>query len=337
MSDKFNLTYSKKIDYEEISSDIRYTRNEFIFIAIPSCEEEDLYETVTDCFLKAKKPENIFIGIVNQKKDGSFEDFSQFQNVRTIDIKSDYSIGLGAAFALACSLLHGEKYFMRIDAHMRFVENWDEILIKNFLNIKKDGYKKPIISYRTSWFEKDKDGNIKYHKFDHPDLSAMKKELIPFLAKNQEIEHQLKDTLKSLDEDWDDKQYKQHYMICGHFMFAERVFVDEVFPDIRVVFLGEEHTIPIRAFTRGYRIFAIKDEIVFHLGKDKKYLENIGQKNWKNNLNKIDFDKNYLWKKYTGFFKNILKGEEIGYYGAKDEESYLEYIRRFGVSYRDIL
>jgi len=322
-------------------SELQFLKRKFnnsIFIAIPSSDEEDLLETVADCFKKAKKPENIFIGIVNQKKDGFFEDFTSYPNIRTINIQSKYSIGLGNAFALACSLFNDEKYFMRIDAHTRFVKNWDEILINNFLNIKKDGYKKPIISYRTSWFEKDKDGTLNYITFPHPNVSAMKKENILFLAKNKEIKEKLENRLKSLDDDWGSEKYKQHYMISGHFMFAEASFVDEVFPDFRVVFLGEEHTIPIRAFTRGYRIFAIKDEIIFHLGKTENYFNGIGFDNWKINLDSMSNQwRNYVWNNYEFYFLKILKGEEIGYFGAKDEESYLEYIRRFGVSYRDIL
>lgn len=93
-----------------------FVNNQSIFIAIPALHEAELLNTVKDCFLKAKNPDKIFIGICNQRIDDvPFEDFSSFKNVRTIELKSQYMIGLGMAFLLSCWLGNSEDFFFRID------------------------------------------------------------------------------------------------------------------------------------------------------------------------------------------------------------------------------
>jgi hypothetical protein len=93
-----------------------FINNQSIFISLPALHESELLETVVDCFKKAKNPDKVFIGICNQRLDDDpFEDFSQFKNVRTIELKSKFMIGLGMAFLLSSWLIRDEDFFFRID------------------------------------------------------------------------------------------------------------------------------------------------------------------------------------------------------------------------------
>lgn len=93
-----------------------FINNQSIFVCLPALHESDLLSTVTDCFKKAKNPDKVFIGICNQRLDDEpFEDFSSFKNVRTIELKSKYMIGLGMAFLLSSWLIKDEDFFFRID------------------------------------------------------------------------------------------------------------------------------------------------------------------------------------------------------------------------------
>lgn len=93
-----------------------FINNQSIFISLPALHESELLDTITDCFKKAKNPDKVFIGICNQRLDNEpFEDFSKFKNVRTIELKSEYMIGLGMAFLLSSWLIRGEDFFFRID------------------------------------------------------------------------------------------------------------------------------------------------------------------------------------------------------------------------------
>lgn len=139
--------------------------NEKIFIAIPSFQEEDLLNTIKSIYSEAEKPENVYVGICNQRLDGNFEDFSSFPNVRTANLVLPNSLGLGMAWLIATWLMLDENYVMRIDGHMRFKKDWDKKL-KYYHNLISETYcYKIIISGRTPWFEKDKEG-VETH---HPD------------------------------------------------------------------------------------------------------------------------------------------------------------------------
>lgn len=79
--------------------------NEKIFIAIPSFQEEDLLNTIKSIYSEAEKPENVYVGICNQRLDGNFEDFSSFPNVRTANLVLPNSLGLGMAWLIATWLM----------------------------------------------------------------------------------------------------------------------------------------------------------------------------------------------------------------------------------------
>lgn len=94
--------------------------NEKIFIAIPAFQEEDLLNTVKSLFKNAEQPDNVYIGICNQRLDNNFEDFSSFPNVRVANLQTPYGFGLGVGFLLSTWLLGEEYYVMRIDRAYAF-------------------------------------------------------------------------------------------------------------------------------------------------------------------------------------------------------------------------
>lgn len=110
-------------------------------------------------------------------------------------------------------------------------------------------------------------------------------------------------------------------------------------PDPRILFFGEEHTTGLRAWTNDFRIFSVKENVLWHLGKTKEYFEGAGANNWRNPIN---LDANVQKHgssvgnlgNYGGYYKNILRGLEYGPLAAKDEESYIEYLKAIGFDYR---
>jgi hypothetical protein len=106
-------------------------------------------------------------------------------------------------------------------------------------------------------------------------------------------------------------------------------------PDPRILFFGEEHTTGLRAWTNDFRIFSVKENVLWHLGKTKEYFESIGADNWRNPIN---LDANALRSSnlgyYGDYYNNILKGLEYGPLAAKDKESYIEYLKAIGFDYR---
>jgi len=142
-------------------------------------------------------------------------------------------------------------------------------------------------------------------------------------------------TFPETQNNWDDIEYKEHFFASGGMMFSSRSFVEDVLPDPRIIFFGEEHTLPLRAYTNGYRIFAIKENVLYTLNKIPEYLTDIHKRDWKNYRNHMDGSS--MSSYYSGFLCNILKGEEFGPFAAKDKESYEEYIKAMGIDYRDLI
>lgn len=141
--------------------------------------------------------------------------------------------------------------------------------------------------------------------------------------------------LTEYQNNWDDIEYKEHFFASGHMMFSSRSFVEDVLPDPRVIFFGEEHTFPLRAYTNGYRIFAIKENVLYTLNKIPEYLTDTHKRDWKNYQNPNNFCTPHVY--YQNFFHKILKGEEFGPFAAKDKESYDEYIKAMGIDYKDLI
>jgi hypothetical protein len=228
--------------------------------------------------------------------------------------------------------------FLELIGHSIFVQDWDFILKNNWHKIRTDGYEKVVISQRTSFFTKNKLNEYELHEVGYPDTESLQMSLLnnliyPDPISDQHINESLIKSSKRVD--WTNLEYQEHFFASGHMIFSSMSFLYDVLPDPRVIFFGEEHTIPLRAYTNGYRIFAIKENILFTLNKTPDYLCKIEKKDWKNYQTPNNFCTPHVF--YQNFFHKILKGEELGSFGAKDQESYLQYIKAMGVDYRNMI
>ena len=106
-----------------------------IFVSIACFMDPDVINTINDCLKKAKNPDNIVFGICSQTdlNDNSLEIYKGLSNFKIIKI--DWREAQGPTYAryLISKLVTDETYFLQIDAHTRFFDNWDEIAI-NCLN-----------------------------------------------------------------------------------------------------------------------------------------------------------------------------------------------------------
>lgn len=304
-------------------------RNDDIFIMLPSFHEPDLMDTVISAYENAGSPENVFIGVCNQKIYGEFEDFSMFKNVAVSNITSPSPRGLGIAMLEALYLWKDQYYVLRVDAHTVFVRNWDILLKENYEQIEKETeHNKIIISHRPSTYEKGKNGEKTFQtkRYDYRYGVDIQRELLTRFDSSYII--------NSPEEDPDpSKNYVEHFLIAAGEVFSTHNYFFEVMPDPRLIFFGEEYVYPMRAWTRGFRIFSIHDNISYTLHKTPEYLDSV----------EIDFvteSKKFgalapLSHSHRLFFKEILMGNEYGYYGATDPEMYDKYIEKLGFNYRE--
>lgn len=124
----------------------QYTKDDTIFVQIASYRDPELQHTLQDLFKKAKRPENIFVGICHQydMKDGTdkhiFEiPFPRPDQIRIDEIDYRETGGMCWARNRSQKLWKDEKWSLRLDAHHRFKEDWDEELVTAAYQLNKDG------------------------------------------------------------------------------------------------------------------------------------------------------------------------------------------------------
>jgi hypothetical protein len=137
--------------------------------------------TLKSAFNSAKNKENIFFGVVDQNHVNSRDTIKslEFSNqIRYCHIFPDDSLGVSWARHLCFSLYNNEKYFLQVDSHTYFEENWDENLIIQYKTLLGKS-SKPIIStypYGFSIEEKPKEISEKPLEKEKAKKSTQKEE-----------------------------------------------------------------------------------------------------------------------------------------------------------------
>jgi hypothetical protein len=151
-----------------------------IFLSIATYRDENCLDTLTHAYGKAKNPESLFVGLVQQNcnqdcKSGitergvtvnvkpdqdCYEAFckshpQRCNQVRHLDVDEPESLGPYVARYFASKLWYGEQWFMQIDAHMTFKQNWDAISVEM---LQKAPSKKPVISHYPPQYMADLEG-----------------------------------------------------------------------------------------------------------------------------------------------------------------------------------
>lgn len=123
-----------------------------IFVSIACLDDPDIVDTVADIFAKAKNPDRVFVGACLQiePNDPSYQSLGGYANVRTCTMH--YEDAKGPIFARYCceQLLQDEDYFLQIDCHSRFFDNWDEKLIAELQKCKRLSPRAVISHYPIS-------------------------------------------------------------------------------------------------------------------------------------------------------------------------------------------
>ena len=118
-----------------------------IFVSVPCYRETDAAKTMYDLLTKAKNPYRIRIGVCDQKEpqdDDTLKNVSALverdprlafdkimPHIRILQMPASQATGpMYARSAIEQRLYRGEKYYLCIDAHMRFADGWDEELVQ---------------------------------------------------------------------------------------------------------------------------------------------------------------------------------------------------------------
>jgi hypothetical protein len=227
-----------------------------IFIQVASYRDPQLILTIKSAIENAKSPENLVFSIARQfHPDDKFDDLSEYKNddrFKILSIPYDETKGVCWARNLTQQQYDGEKYTLQIDSHMRFAQNWDEILIEMLEDLISDGYKKPLLTTYVPSFDPDNDPGgrvnspwrMSFDRFIPEGAIFFLPETIPNFEK--------------LTKPVPARFYS------AHFCFTLGQFAVEVQHDPRFYFHGEEISIAVRAFTHGYDLFHPHKIVMWH-------------------------------------------------------------------------
>ena len=150
-----------------------------------------------------------------------------------------------------------EDYFLQIDSHTIFEKDWDDYLLNYIKTIKKN-YSKPIISAYPRGFEVVDFENKVFKKSQENDSSTH----VMVLDENKVFKDGYFSMQKGLPTQ--SKQIYKGFLLSAGFLFSTKEFVDTVPYDPHLYFEGEETSLALRSFTRGFDIFHIPKIPLFH-------------------------------------------------------------------------
>ncbi len=249
---------------------------EKIFVQIASYRDPELLPTIRDCIKKAKYPERLTFGICWQRDETeSLEEFTNLPNFKVIDVHWSQSRGLCWARSLIQKLWDGEKYTMQLDSHHRFLQDWDEHLIKM---MEQTGSKKPIITAYAGMYRPS--DNVLLNEEPYKMVASNFTESGTILFRPHHVEN-----WRSLTEPIPAR------FVSGHFFFTWGYHCREYKYDPNIYFAGDEISLSIRSFTLGYDLFHPHYTVVWH-----EYTREGRTKHW------TDFDKENM---DNGIVKNV--------------------------------
>lgn len=227
-----------------------------IFISIASYKDQELIPTILDCVNKAHKKQRLFFGICLQDNIREYFKLKHLKKKHKLKMQihfvspNDSQGTCWARHIIQKKLYRGQKYYLQIDSHHRFLEQWDSVL-EHILNKKtSEGINKPIITsycppyqnnicdqYSTqmcSFDMFDADGDLKFRSFILKDKDIKNISTIPAR------------------------------FLSGHFIFTLGLFCKECLYDPMLYFRGEELALSARAYTHGYEFFHPTIPIIWH-------------------------------------------------------------------------
>jgi glycosyltransferase involved in cell wall biosynthesis len=293
-----------------------------IFVQIACYRDPQLIPTLNDCIDKAKYPENLVFSIAWQhSNEDAWDNMDQFKDdprFKIIDI--DYKESKGACWARNTlqQQYDGEKYTIQLDSHHRFIENWDDELIKMYEDLRSKGYEKPLLTSYISSFDPEKDPEARVMVPWKMNFDRFIPEGAVFFLPASIDNH------KELTEPIPARFYS------AHFAFTTGQFVKEVPHDPEYYFHGEEISIAVRAYTWGYDLFHPHKIIAWH-----EYTRKGRTKQW-------DDDKTWGAKNSNSHLRNrklfemdgLEKDINFGIYDFGKVRTLEDYERYAGVSFK---
>jgi len=281
-----------------------------IFLAISSYRDITCSDTLRGAFAAAKFPEKLFVGIIQQNCDGDVchtgtgwaesrrwvmqdhpdpdcaEEFCQEfpelckDHVRILRLKERESYGPFFGRFLNSKMYRGENFYMQIDAHTEFRQDWDHWIVEEMR--RTPSYPHSVISNYPPSGDPRKTG-----RWEAP--SGYTRETLPSALCGCTFEDaggahktvRLSQTSRTFAHGVDSSIPHHACFVAAGFLIAHGSIVANVpfDPFMPFLFMGEEISLSIRLWTSGYDIYAPSIDVVRHeyvRKESPKFWESVG-------------------------------------------------------------
>ena len=248
------------------------TGEDSIFVSIASYRDDQCAPTVYDMYERALKPERVFVGIVQQNyvhdnncvppeflaEECQLRHFCPTDNIQSRWIAPRYARGPTYGRYVGQLMYRGEKYYMMIDSHNRFVTHWDDVVVRMHKSLPNP--QKGVLShYPSGWHN---EGHSRERQTNEP-LDNRKTTSFLCTAKFAGGLGYIR--LDGFVVPVGERPRPQPWAAAG-FLFADAALLREVpfDPHLHYVFDGEEVLFSVRMWTHGYDIFSPNENILYH-------------------------------------------------------------------------
>jgi hypothetical protein len=267
-----------------------------IFVQIASYHDLELQDTIVDVLSKSSGDYRIDFGVHN-----CYFQYNIYGNLEIekalslIDKPYTFSIqhscfpdnaGIGISRYIANELYNGQDYYLQIDSHMRFVNNWDNLLVDRLHKALDSCIAKPLLStfpYQYLIDGLDPYGDNIDNFLSKIDFNTVKFRQDQELHENSEIASGILKDILNLDIPFVKvKENFQKLYLSGAFVFSIGEY-HKVKPNKKILHKGEESFHSFRLWTHGFDKVNLGLLCCYHYDR-KKYF-----------INDRKFDSDHFW------------------------------------------
>ncbi len=300
---------------------------ETIFISIASYLDPMLFFTLEDAVRKAAHPERLRFAVVDQHivdQRAAVRQLPFGHQVRYVHVHPQDTLGVSWARNIAFSLYNYEDFLLQLDSHMCFEQGWDETLVKQHAALLARS-PKPIISTYPYRFDLV-DGQPVYTPSEGKTALVLRPHAETTLTQDNVV---LRFAGKHIFTD----QAIEGCHVAAGFMFCSAQFIEEVPYDPFLYFHGEEQSLAIRAYTRGWNIYHPTWVPVYHLYKQEGVAHETHHWHGAVDAHRA-FNGAFLTERSKLRLFELLCGDGLpGAYGLGSERSLADYARLSGIDY----
>lgn len=295
-----------------------------IFVSIVSFRDKELINTVKSCVTKAKYPNNIKIGVFWQYDEE--EDLSALDGIPNLSIHKIHWTHVQGSVCWARYMnqqlfFNNEDYYFQVDSHTLFNQDWDVTLVDMLESLP--GNRTLLSVGPPYYFDLNAEGGLPPHKTNLTEVDGFECEDLPPQQKLDSLSASgyfmygfCKPT--NLEAPFPGRH------ISAALLFAKGSWVGDVPYDPNLYFQGEEGSLALRSFTRGYDIYTPNKLVIWHL----HYQFQERKRHWNTfQQEKVTELSNSSHARYL----DILNGRLKGVYGLGELRTYQDWVEYSGV------